>query len=163
MVINNVPKDIALENIETIDQNPELLLELGGNGYKIYVHDQMGKTKTVIEVGPDTRRELQHKKLKIGWQICNVADYLVATRCFKCSTFNHRHKECKGEETCPLCAGGHKLKECKASADQYRCINCITYNRYTKSGRIRENHSSLDKNCPSLEAVLEKCRRNTNY
>jgi hypothetical protein len=69
-----------------------------------------GQTKIVIEAGPDTRRKLQQKKLNIGWQICNVADYLAATRCFKCSRFVHRHKECKGEETCPLCAEGHKLK-----------------------------------------------------
>ena len=165
MVINNVPKDITLENIEEtiIDQNPELLLELGEIGTRFMYTTKWGQTKIVIEVGPDTRRKLLHKKLKIGWQICNVADYLVATRCFKCSRFNHRHKECKGEETCPLCAGEHKLKDCKASADQYRCINCITYNRYNKSGRIRENHPSLDKNCPSLQAVLEKYRRNTDY
>jgi len=61
---------------------------------------------------PDTRRKQLQNKLKIGWQICNVADYLVAMRCFNCSSFNHRHKDCKGEETCPLCVGGHKLREC---------------------------------------------------
>jgi len=109
-----------------------------------------------MEVGPDTRRKLLQNKLKIEWQICNVADYLVAMRCFKCSRFNHRHKDCKGEETCPLCAEGHKLRECTASTEQHRCINCMTYNRYNKMGKMGENHSSLDKNCPSMQAVLEK-------
>jgi len=117
----------------------------------------------VIEVGPDTRRKLLQNKLKIGWQICNVADYLVAMRCFKCSRFNHRHKDCKGEETCPLCAGGHKLREFTACTEQHRCINCMTYNRYNKMGKIGENHWSLDKNCPSMQAVLEKYRQNTEY
>jgi len=75
------------------------------------------QTKTVIEVGPETRTKLQQKKLKIGWQICNAEDYLVAMRCFKCRRFNRRHKDCKGKETCPLCIEGHKLRECKASAE----------------------------------------------
>jgi len=123
----------------------------------------MGQTKTVKEFGPETRRKLQQKKLKMGWQICNGADNPVARRCFKCSRFNHRHKDYKGEEICPLCAEGHKLREYKASAEQYKCMNCITYNGYSKTGRIKENHSTLDKNCPSMQAVLEKYRQNTDY
>jgi len=165
MVINNVPNYITVGNLEEviIAQNPELELVQGDMEAKFIYSTKWGQNKIVVEVGPDTRKKLQQKKLKIGWQICNAADYLVAMRCFRCSRFNHRHKECKGEETCPLCAGGHKLKECKASVDQHKCINCITYNRHSKRGRIDENHSSLDKNCPSMQAVLEKYRQNTDY
>jgi hypothetical protein len=165
MVINNVPNEITVENLEEviIAQNPELELAQGEMTTKFGYSTKRGQNKIVIEVGPETRKKLQQKKLKIGWQICYAADYLVAMRCFRCSRFNHRHNECKGEETCPLCSGGHKLKECKASADQHKCINCTTYNRYSKTGRINENHSSLDKNCPSLQAVLAKYRQNTEY
>ena len=28
---------------------------------------------------------------------------------------------------------------------------------------ICDNHSSLDKKCPSLQAILKKCRKNTDY
>jgi hypothetical protein len=128
MVINNVPKDTTVDNLEEtiIAQNPELDLEPGEIDARFIYTIKRGQTNTVIEVGPETRRKLQKKKLKIEWQICNVADYLVAMRCFKCSRFNHRHKDCKGEETCPLCAGGHKLRECTASAGHYKCINCVT-------------------------------------
>jgi hypothetical protein len=84
-------------------------------------------------------------------------------RFFRYSKFNHRHKECKGEEICPLCAEGHKLKEGKAPGDQHKCINCIINNRHSKTGRIDENYSSLDKNCPSMLAVLEKYRQNSDY
>ena len=90
-------------------------------------------------------------------------DYLVAKRCFKCSRFNHRHQSGIGEKTCPLCAGGHKLKECKEPADQYKFINCVMHNRYSKADKMCENHSSLDRNCPSMHAVLAKYRQNTNY
>lgn len=120
-----------------------------------------GQNKIVVEVGPEIRKKLHQKKLKIGWQNCNAAVYLVAMRCFRCSKFNHRHRECKGEETRPLCAGGHRLKECKASADQHKCMNCIIYNRHSKTGRTDENHLSLDINCPSMLAVLDKYRQNT--
>jgi hypothetical protein len=122
-----------------------------------------GLVKMVIEVGSETRRKLLHKKLKIGWLICSVDDYLVAKRCFKCSRFNHSHQDCRGEETCPLCAGSHKLKECRSQVEQYKCINFTTYNRYSKQDKVNENHSSLDRNCPSLQAVLAKYRLNTDY
>jgi hypothetical protein len=165
MVINNIPKDITVENLEEtiIAENPELELVPGQIGARFIYSTKRGLTKGVIEVGPETRRKLQQRKLKIGWQICHVADCLVAMRCYKCSRFKNRHKECKGKETCPLCAGGHKLKDCKAPADQHKCINCVIYNQYSKAGRIREDHTSLDKNCPSLHAVLEKYKQNTDY
>jgi hypothetical protein len=165
MVINNVLRDTTVENLEEtiIAQNPVLDLVSGDIEARFLYMTKWGQRKTVIEVSPETRKKLQHKKLKIGWQICNVKDYLVAIRCFKCSRFNHRHKDCKGEETCPLCAGAHKLKECKAPAEQHKCVNRITYNQHSKTGRIRENHSSLDKNCPSMQAVLAKYRQNTDY
>ena len=123
-----------------------------------------GLVKMVVEVGSDSRKKLLHtKNLKMQWLICNVDDYLVAKRCFKCSRFNHRHQDCRGEETYPLCARGHKLKECRSQAGQYKCFKCMTYNRYSKADKVSENHSTLDKNCPSLQRVLAKYRLNTDY
>jgi len=68
----------------------------------------------------------------------------------------------RGIETCCLCAGGHKLKECRSPAEQYKCVNCMTYNRHSKADKVSENHSSLDKNCPCMQAVLAKYRLNTD-
>jgi hypothetical protein len=79
----------------------------------------------VVDVGADTRKTLLHRKINLGWQICRVDDYLVATRCFKCSRFIHRLQECRGEATCPLCAGPHTLKECTGDSKIYMCINCV--------------------------------------
>jgi len=122
-----------------------------------------GNYNTVTEVGPQTRKQILHTKLKIGWEICKVEDYLVPTRCYRCSQFNHKHSDCKREETCPHYAGKHKLKECTAPASEHKCINCITYNRYNKNEKMDENHSALRKDCPSLQAVLTKYRRNIDY
>ena len=144
-------------------QNPALGLIQEDIAAKFSFKTKQGRVNMVIEVCSGTRKKLLHTKRKLGWLICSTGDYLVARRCFKCSQFNHRHQDCRGEETCPLCAGEHKLKECTAPAMHYKCINCVTYNRYTKGEKISECHSSLDKNCPSLQAVLAKYRLNTDY
>ena len=130
---------------------------------KFSYRTKRGQVNMVVEVCGGTRKKLIRTKLKLRWLICSTDDYLVARRCFKCSRFNHRHQDCRGEETCPLCAGEHKLKECTGPAAHYKCINCVTFNRYTKGKKISESHSSLDKNCPSLQAVLAKYRLNTDY
>jgi hypothetical protein len=54
-----------------------------------------------MEVSAQTRKLLLHKKVKLGWQIYKIEDYVVATRCYKCSRFDHRARDCRGEETCP--------------------------------------------------------------
>ena len=68
-----------------------------------------------MEVDLTTRANLLTNKLKVGWLIWSVVDYINITRCDKCCKYGHKAKDCKGEETCPLCAGKHKLKECTAS------------------------------------------------
>jgi len=56
-----------------------------------------------MEVEAQTGKLLLQQKFKRGWLICKIEDYLVANRCFKCSRVNHRFRECRGEETYPLC------------------------------------------------------------
>jgi hypothetical protein len=117
----------------------------------------------VVEVGADTRKILLQRKIKLGWQICRIEDYLVANRCFKCSRFNHRHRNCRGEVTCPLCTDPHTLKEFKAGSVVYKCINCVTFNKHNPSKNVSVDHSSLDKKCPCMLAIIEKYRLNTEY
>jgi len=142
LIICNTPQDITVENLEEtiLAQTPELSLKPGEVTARFKFTTKRGETNMVIEVGPETRKKMLKTKLKIGWLICNVGDYLVARRCYKCSTYNHRHQECRGEETCPLCAG-HKLKDCNAPTSQHKCNNCMAYNRYSKKEKISENHS----------------------
>ena len=117
----------------------------------------------MVEVSVETRRAILNKKIRIGWQICRTDDYIVATRCYKCSKFNHRTQDCRGEVTCPLCAGTHTLKECKGDSTKFKCINCENYNKHNPTSKISVAHSTLDRNCPSLQAVLEKNIKNTEY
>jgi len=128
LVIYNVPEDISVQNIEETmkAQNPKLTLKTGDTNAKFLYRKRRNTQNLVIEVGPQTRKLLLETKIKLGWLISNVGDYLVANQCFNCSKYNHRHRECRGTLTCPLCTGNHSLKEC--TAQNYKCINCQNFN-----------------------------------
>jgi hypothetical protein len=110
LVIFNIPEDISTRNLEDtlIVQNPDLDLKKGDIKSKSSYITKKHIRNLVMEVGVQTRKLLLHKKVKLGWLICKIEDYMVADT--KCSMFNHRFRDCRGEETCPLCAGSHKLK-----------------------------------------------------
>jgi hypothetical protein len=38
-----------------------------------------------------------------------------------------------------------------------------TYNHHNKNTKVKEIHSSLDRKCPSMLAIIEKYKRNTDY
>lgn len=116
MVIYNIPEDISTENIEgtLLAQKPELNLKTGNINAKFSYETRKRTRILVTEVSAQTRKQLIQRKVKLGWLICSIEDYLVANRCFKCSRFNHRFRDCRGMETCLLCSGSYKLKECNA-------------------------------------------------
>ena len=125
LVIFNIPEDISTGNLEDTlrAQNPDRNLKKGDINARFSYVTKKQIRNLVMEVGAQTRKLLLQKKVKLGWLICKIEDYLVANRCSKCSRFNHRFRECRGEETYPLCAGSHKLKECTASPTACKCIN----------------------------------------
>jgi hypothetical protein len=104
LIIHNIPQDITVDNLEktVIAQNPELLMKTGDIAARYKFQTKWGLINMVIEADSETRKKLIQTRLKIRWLICKVDDYLVAKSCFKCSRFNHRHQDCRGEETCPL-------------------------------------------------------------
>ena len=73
LVIYNIPDDISIENIEhtLIAQNPELNLEAGDIA-KFAYDTKRGTRNIVIEVSARIRKLLIHKRVKLGWLICNM-------------------------------------------------------------------------------------------
>jgi len=165
LVIINIPEEISIGNVEDtlLAQNVEVNLKRGDIEAKFSYETRKNTRNMVVEVSAQTRKLLLNRRVKLGWQICKIDDYVVATRCYKCSRYNHRARDCRGEVTCPLCAGNHKLKECTTNPQEYTCINCLSYNKHSQKNTICVKHTSLDKNCPSLLAILEKNRKNTDY
>ena len=165
LVLYNIPEDSSMTNIEELlmKQNPEIGIKKGDIEAKFIYTTKYKVRNMVIEVEPQVRKLFLQAKIKLGWQICKADNYLVATRCFKCSRFNHRHRECNGDETCPICSGPHRLKDCTAEPKSYKCVNCTIYNKHNPSRRICTNHSSLDRKCTSMQAILERYRKNIEY
>jgi hypothetical protein len=164
IIIYNVPEDITPEILSTTirTQNPELKIEEDNITPKFRYKNRRGKHNIVMEVSPQARQQLLQTKLKLGWEICNTADYIKPTRCFKCKRFNHKHYECSGKESCPHCTGNHKMR-CTVPTNEQKCINCITYNRFKKEGKVEENHSALSKDCSSLHAMIKIYRKNIEF
>lgn len=165
LVIYHIPEEVTIENAENIiiSQNPEINLQSGDLKCKFIFKNKKNLRNLVVEVTSQVRKKILNTKLKIGWLICHVDDYIRVNRCFKCSRFNHRAKECRGEVTCPRCSAPHNLAECRASTSELNCINCISFNNYNQQNPVNINHSSLDKNCPSLIAVIRKFKQNIDY
>jgi len=165
IIILNVPADINTSNIEgtIIRQNPNLNLNKGSMTAKFTYDTKRMNRNAVLEVGADIRKTLLSSKSRLGWHVCRADDYVTATRCFKFSKFNHRTAECRGEVTCPLCAGTHTIKECKNDPTTHKYINCATNHKHNPTKVISADHSAWDRGCPSLQEVLEKNRLNTEY
>ena len=161
----SIPEDITLDNVDKIllVQNPVLDLKEGEIRTKFCYTTKRETRNLVIEVGYGTRRKVMQTRLKLGLVICRVGDYIVAKKCFRCSRYNHNFRDCKGEETCRLFTGNHKLKECRATKSEHKNINCLICNKHHQNSQIDTAHSSLNENCPSLLAVLEKYKQNTHY
>ena len=68
-------------------QNPGVSLNKGDIDAKFFYTWKQNRN-LVMEVGNQTRKLLIQTKIKLGWQICKIEHYVVATRCFKCSRFN---------------------------------------------------------------------------
>jgi hypothetical protein len=165
MIIYNIPEEITMDNAADIicEQNPELTLTTGDITTKFVIKNKKNARNLVIEVDTQTYRLMKQNKIKMGWMICYTEEYIAVTRCFKCSRFNHHAKVFKNEEVCPVCTEKHKMKDCKAASTEHRCINCTVYNKYNQNKKVSESHSSLDRKCPSMQAMLEKYRQNIAY
>ena len=158
VIVFNVPEDITPENAvqAIVLQNSGLDLNEQEIKPKFVFEDRKKHTNLVIEVNSETRKRLVDTKLKLGWHLCNSSDNLSVRRCYKCNKYNHRAQECFGDVVCPNCVQNHKMHECKASKENYRCVNCINYNKHNKTTQVNVNHSLLDKSCGCYKAVLKK-------
>jgi len=76
----NIPQDITLENVAEIltIQNPELYLKEGDVRAKFCYTTKRKTSNLVIEVDSGTRKKLLQARIKLGWSICSVDDYIVA-------------------------------------------------------------------------------------
>jgi hypothetical protein len=132
LIVYNIPEVISLRNIEDtlLNQIPDLGLMKGDIDAKFDFTTKNKNRNLVIEVDAKVRKILLLTKIKLGWHICKADDYVEPIKCFRCSRYNYRHKECKGNKTCSICAGAHRLTDCVAEPKSFKCVNCTIYNKY---------------------------------
>jgi hypothetical protein len=165
LIIYNVPDELNIENAKELimKQNSELCNGDEDITPRYLFKDKRKNNNLVIEVNSTTRRKFWRKKMKLGWNMCNVEDYIKINRFYKCSKFNHNAPACKGELVCPTCAENHSLRECKAAKEQYKCINCTIFNIYNQKSPVNANHSSLDNSCSCYQNMMRRFTDTIDY
>jgi len=63
---------------------------------------------------------LEERRMKIGWNICRVQNYIRILRCFKCCGYYHFARDRKKEIACGQCADKHASRECKDKTKKMR-------------------------------------------
>jgi hypothetical protein len=91
LVTFNILQDITLENVAETLTIQNLVLDLKEVDVRVkFCFTTNRKAKNlVIEVDSGTRKKLTQARIKVGWSICSVDDYIVAKRCFRCSRYKH--------------------------------------------------------------------------
>jgi len=113
-----------------------------------------GGVTVIVEVNTDARNQLlKLERVKIGWKMCKVQDYIGILRCFKCCGYFHFAKDCVKKETCGLCAGQHITKECESTTR--KCANCEDKITKMKIKNLKSDHSAYDRDCPCLKREIE--------
>lgn len=106
-------------------------------------------------MNPETREMLvELGKMKIGWKICKVNEYIGTLRCYKCCGFYHFAKNCTRKEPCGNCAGQHVTKKCNNQIK--KCVNCEEKIKHFKIVNLDLNYSAYDNKCSCFKKELEK-------
>lgn len=115
------------------------------------------KTIVIAEVNAEIREKLLlMEKLKIGWNMCKVQDYIGIIRCYKCCGFYHFAKDCTRKETCGNCANQYATRECKSEIK--KCVNCEEKSKSYRIKNLESDHSAYNINCPCFKKEVEKQR-----
>nr|CAI5833280.1 unnamed protein product [Callosobruchus analis] len=116
----------------------------------------------VLEVSPSLRSFfIAQGFMYVGYNKCYLADHIRIIRCHKCSGIGHSEKNCTGSIVCPLCSGGHRMKECLSQ--NLKCCNCSLSNEKHKT-KLDVNHSSISINeCTVLQNTFRNLKAKIDY
>lgn len=161
VIVRDIPKELEAADIaehiraQNIPQSPSLDNAVLRPLFKVGRKDKEGND-WVVEMNNSIRELLlPRSKIFVSYMHCRIADYLVATRCYKCQKYGHVDKYCKSKDpVCAFCAKpGHSNKECPNKEKAPSCANC-------RARQLPHNHSAGNKNCPSRSsALMEKAAR----
>lgn len=119
--------------------------------------DRDNRETLVIECMAKIRNVIrQRDRLYIGWQSCGIKDFNPLVRCYKCQSFGHVAKHCRGKTVCPQCAEPHELSECKNKTKYPKCANCF-------AGKKDSKHCTGHVKCPEFVRATKIAHKNVDY
>ncbi|CAG9812137.1 unnamed protein product [Chironomus riparius] len=116
------------------------------------------KYDIICSTDPNTfKKIMEAKKIKFGFQQCNVVDGTYVPRCFRCYGFFHKAGDCdicdENENIC-IKWGGRNHKKAKCTAE-VSCNNCTEYNKKNKNAKLDVKHSIIDFECPCYQKAFK--------
>ncbi|KAL6416763.1 hypothetical protein ACFW04_014840 [Cataglyphis niger] len=101
----------------------------------------------ILEVTPAVRRTL-----------LGCGRIYLRYSCYRCLSFNHIAKDCKGKPSCEHCA--HEMKDCRNRDQPSKCLNCERH--HVSHGDLA--HSAMDAaKCSVLGRRVKDKIANTSY
>lgn len=92
---------------------------------------------------------LSNGRVFIDWNSHRVRDWNTVSRCYRCQGFGHVAAKCTRDIVCGYCAEkGHRIGECKKTADNPVCANC-------KLRKRTDNHKVTSQECPEFKRATE--------
>jgi hypothetical protein len=113
-----------------------------------------GGTQTAVISLPmeAARKVLSIGRIKIGWTMCRLREFVRPRSCFRCMAYGHLAKDCKGIDRSKMCRrcgeDGHIAKSCEKEP---RCRLC------EESGE-RSQHITGSSGCPKYRSAVRKER-----
>lgn len=129
----------------------------GDNRYlkivKKWIYEKFNNMTIVMEVDDETHSEIMKiNKIRVGWKVCSVVEFVEVTQCYKCWGFYHVAKYCKKPERCGRCAEQHSTKECKEQ--NRKCASCIDHKDRLNINVQEIAHGTNDRYCPTRNHFL---------
>lgn len=159
---SELSEDINVLKNKFLNQNKSIGDTKDGSFKIVYKSNVRNKKFDVIaELDPKSFNVImQEGKLNIGWNRCNVYEYLTMVRCFKCCEYGHIQRVCKNNVVCPLCSESHEKKNCQNNI--LKCHNCITMNSKNNTA-FEVSHAVWDRKCYCLKKLEDVKRGRINY
>lgn len=155
---DTIVQDIYKQNFE----NSDLDLDAFKNEFRCvhkYRHKDLKDERSnwVVECTARVRNIVRtRERIYIGWQSCRLKDYNPLVRCFKCQSFGHTSRVCRGKETCSHCAGEHDIAHCPKKAEQPQCSNCLR-------AKKDPHHPVNSAKCPELQRATRIAFERIDY